>query len=71
MSAVIIVVLYIGTILTCYIYYGQWLSGLADSAGDLPSKVEAVRIIAAVGTPAIIVNVIVQTVKFVAFLVLL
>lgn len=71
MITVLFVIGYIAVILTCYIYYGRWLSGLADPAGDLPYKAEIVRIIAAIGTPAIIFNTLSLTFKIIAFLVAL
>lgn len=70
-STVALVVGYLLTILFCYIVYGRCLAGAADSAGDLPFGAECVRIIAAVGTPAILVNMVSMTAKVLTFLVLL
>ena len=71
MITALIVVGYLAVLLAGYIIYGRWLSALADSAGDLPGKVELVRIIAAIGTPAIIFNTLSMTFKIIAFLVVL
>ena len=65
------VIIYLLTILGCYVVYGRWLAAAADSAGDLPVKAEIVRIVAAVGTPAIVVNTISMTAKVLGFLVML
>ena len=71
MIAALLVFGYLAMLLAGYLTYGRWLSGMADSAGDLPSKVELVRIIAAIGTPAIIFNTLSMTFKIIAFLVAL
>lgn len=68
---ILLFVVYLITIFFLYLRFGRWLSDLADNAGDLPLRVEIIRIIATIGTPLIVVNTVEVTAKFVAFLVLL
>lgn len=68
MTYAVTIALFIAASLYCYRVYGRWLSALADSKGNLPARIEWLRLLAAIGTPAAVVNCISLAVKIFIFL---